>query len=193
MKNNHIVYAAFDSKGNCLYVGEGKPDRYKHITSGVSHVYEANKWHFANKQVVVKILHEGLTKEQALAKEKLEINSLRPAWNKCEYGTMQLLQMCNFVSKEIKSYTKINTRHKSKQTMYTTLAKDLCKLLDTKGETTITQGQSWNSIKIPNGFMSHLAKDGYNYYAPLKHLFEVVRDNESQSYSVKLKNWLNQD
>lgn len=27
MKNNHIVYAAFDSKGNCLYVGEGKPDR----------------------------------------------------------------------------------------------------------------------------------------------------------------------
>ena len=30
MKNNHIVYAAFDSKGNCLYVGEGKPDRYKH-------------------------------------------------------------------------------------------------------------------------------------------------------------------
>ena len=64
MKNNHIVYAAFDSKGNCLYVGEGKPDRYKHITSGVSHVYEANKWHFANKQVVVKILHEGLTKEQ---------------------------------------------------------------------------------------------------------------------------------
>ena len=193
MKNNHIVYAAFDSKGNCLYVGEGKPDRYKHITSGVSHVYEANKWHFANKQVVVKILHEGLTKEQALAKEKLEINSLRPAWNKCEYGTMQLLQMCNFVSKEIKSYTKINTRHKGKQTMYTTLAKDLCKLLDTKGETTITQGQSWNSIKIPNGFMSHLAKEGYNYYAPLKHLFEVVRDNESQSYSVKLKNWLNQD
>ena len=193
MKNNHIVYAAFDSKGNCLYVGEGKPDRYKHITSGVSHVYEANKWHFANKQVVVKILHEGLTKEQALAKEKLEINSLRPAWNKCEYGTMQLLQMCNFVSKEIKSYTKINTRHKSKQTMYTILAKDLCKLLDTKGETTITQGQSWNSIKIPNGFMSHLAKEGYNYYAPLKHLFEVVRDNESQSYSVKLKNWLNQE
>ena len=193
MKNNHIVYAAFDSKGNCLYVGEGKPDRYKHITSGVSHVYEANKWHFANKQVVVKILHEGLTKEQALAKEKLEINSLRPAWNKCEYGTMQLLQMCNFVSKEIKSYTKINTRHKGKQTMYTTLAKDLCKLLDTKGETTITQGQSWNSIKIPNGFMSHLAKEGYNYYAPLKHLFEVVRDNESQSYSVKLKNWLNRE
>ena len=193
MSNDHIVYAAFDSKGNCLYVGEGKPERYKHITSGVSHVYEANKWHFANKKVVVKILHEGLTKEQALAKEKLEINSLHPAWNKCEYGTMQLLQMCNFVSKEIKSYIKINTRHKSKQTMYTTLAKDLCKLLDAKGETTITQGQSWNSIKIPNGFMSHLAKEGYNYYAPLKHLFEVVRDNESQSYSVKLKNWLNQE
>ena len=33
MSNDHIVYAAFDSKGNCLYVGEGKPDRYKHITS----------------------------------------------------------------------------------------------------------------------------------------------------------------
>ena len=193
MKNNHIVYAAFDSKGNCLYVGEGKPDRYKHITSGVSHVYEANKWHFANKKVTVKVLHTGLTKEQALAKERLEISSLHPAWNKCEYGTMQLLQMCNFVSKEIKSYIKINTRHKSKQTMYTTLAKDLCKLLDAKGETTITQGQSWNSIKIPNGFMSHLAKEGYNYYAPLKHLFEVVRDDESQSYRVKLKNWLNQE
>ena len=33
MSNDHIVYAAFDKVGNCLYVGEGKPNRYKHITS----------------------------------------------------------------------------------------------------------------------------------------------------------------
>lgn len=191
MKNNHIVYAAFDGKGNCLYVGEGKPDRYKHITSGVSHVYEANKWHFTNKVIVVKILHKGLSKPQALEKEKLEINNLHPAWNKCEYGTMQLLNMCNFVSREIKSYVKTNSRYKNKQNVYITLAKDLCKLLDNKGETTIIQGQSWNSIEIPTGFMSHLSKEGY--YAPLRYLFDVVRDNDSQRYSVKLKNWLDQE
>ena len=64
MSNDHIVYAAFDSKGNCLYVGEGKPDRYKHITSGVSHVYEANKWHFSGKHISVSVIYSGLTKEK---------------------------------------------------------------------------------------------------------------------------------
>lgn len=42
MKNNHIVYAAFDSKGNCLYVGEGKPDRYKLINLRVVNLFYIN-------------------------------------------------------------------------------------------------------------------------------------------------------
>lgn len=191
MKNSYIVYAAFDSRGNCLYIGEGKPDRYKHITSGVSHVYEANKWHFANKKIDVKILHSGLTKEQAVAQEKIEISKLKPAWNKCEYGTVTLMQMCNYVSKEMKQYLKLNRKYQSKKDMYNTLVKDLCKLLDSNGETTIVQGQRWNSVDMPVSFMSHLAKDGEKYYAPIKHLFEIKRDVTTQSYHVKLKGWSN--
>ena len=190
MSNDHIVYTAFDSKGNCLYVGEGKPERYKHVTSGVSHVYEANKWHFSGKPISVSVIYSGLTKRKALELEKLEISKLKPAWNKCEHGTVQLMQMCNFVSKTIRSFVKVNTRYAGKKDFYITLAKDICKLLNQEGETTILQGQKWNSVKIPNGFMSHLANGEDKYYPALKTIFFVERLSESNSYRIKLKGWL---
>lgn len=187
MSNNYIVYAAFDAEGNCLYVGEGKPDRYKHITSGVSHVYEANKWHFRNVQVIVEILHSGLTKKEAVELEKVEIAKRKPAWNKAEHNTVTLMNMCRYVSKEIREFIKYNPRYCNKKKHYITVAKDICKIMNYKGETTITQGQSWCSVDLPVGFMSHLAKEGNKYYPVLKHVFDVVKSGNI--YMVKLKGW----
>ena len=136
MKNSHIVYAAFDVKGNCLYVGEGKPDRYKHITSGVSHVYEANKWHFKNKFIDVKILHSGLSKESAMSVECEEINRLKPIWNKVEASQTYLNKMKKFVTEKIKDFSKTQTSTSSVRIdLYTKLAKDLCSVLNSNGET----------------------------------------------------------
>ena len=188
MKNNHIVYAAFDSKGNCLYVGEGKPDRYKHITSGVSHVYEANKWHFANKKVVVKILHTGLTKEQAVEKEKLEIDLLSPVWNRA--NSTHQPKLLSFAHNKLMEAFRKNKREVSNKDDYIQLNKDLCNLMNGSGCAVILKGQKWTNVKTPISFMSHLAKDGDKYYAPLKYVYDVVRDNSSGTYTITLKDWI---
>lgn len=190
MENNHIVYAAFDVSGNCLYVGEGKPDRYKHITSGCSHVYEANKWHFTNKKIRVDILAEGLTKDESIKLEKEKIEELLPAWNKAEHNTITLLSMCNFVTKQIKKFVK-RTRYENSADKYIQIAKDLCKLMNNNGYTTITKGQSWCSVKLPAGFMSHLASSEEKYYPTLKAVLDVKSDKGV--YHIKLKGWSNPD
>jgi len=188
MENNHIVYAAFDTNGNCMYVGEGKPDRYKHITSGVSHVYEANKWHFARRKLRVDILAEGLTKAEAMKLEQKKIEELTPAWNKAEHATMTLLSMCNFVTKEIKKFVK-NTRYENSANKHIQIAKDMCKLMNNDGNTTITRGQSWCSIKLPSGFMAHLAAENYEYYPVLRSVFTV--NSKNGVYHIQLKGWGN--
>lgn len=190
MSNDYIVYAAFDKEGNCLYVGEGKPERYKHITSGVSHVYEANKWHFGNRYISVEILHKGLTKKKAVELEKVEIANRKPAWNKAEHNTMALMNMCKYVSKEVREFIKYNHRYVNSKQKYTTIAKDICKIMNSNGETTITQGQDWCSINLPTGFMSHLAADGDKYYPVLKAVFEVSK--VGNVYHVKLRGWCNE-
>jgi len=187
MSNDYIVYAAFDTDGNCLYVGEAKPDRYKHITSGVSHVYEANKWHFSNRKVVVDILHSGLAKKKAVALEKIEIESKTPAWNKAEHNTTNLMFMCKFVSGAIRDFVKKNPRHTNNKDKYITIAKDICKIMNSQGQTTITKGQTWCSVDLPTGFMSHLAKDGDKYYPVLKHIFNVSK--LGNVYQVSLIGW----
>lgn len=191
MENNHIVYAAFDVDGNCLYVGEGKPDRYKHITSGTSHVYEANRWHFKGKKVIVNILHEGLSKAEATRLEKVEIDKLKPAWNRCEFGTMLCLNLCNFVTKEVRKFCKSSGRYWNRREHWITIAKDICKLMSEDGYTTITRGQKWCSVETPAGMMSHLADDSGKYYHVLKAVFDIWA--EGNIYHFKLKNWSTPD
>lgn len=189
MKNNYIVYAAFDDKGNCLYVGEGKPDRYKHITSGVSHVYEANKWHFKSKFIEVKILHSNLSKESAMSVECGEINKLKPIWNKVEASQTYLNEMKRFVTDKIKDFSKTQTSTNSTRIeLYTKLAKDLCSVLNSNGETKIFRLQKWSNLKESSGVLSALSRGGVNHRA-LRHIFEVVKSIDGTMYSVKLKDW----
>lgn len=192
MDNEYIVYAAFDKDGNCLYVGQGKQDRYRHITSGVSHVYEANKWHFANKYIKVDILHSNLTKQDAVTKEKMEIERLTPAWNRCEYNNPQISKMYSFITKRMREFVKDNPRYRGRFDYNLTIAKDLCKLLNRGGETIIVKGQKWFSGDLPVGFMSHLACESGKYYQPLRYIFDVVK-NEQNCYVVKLKGWFKND
>lgn len=68
---------------NVMYVGEGKKDRHLHITSGVSHVYEANELHFKgeSKSLTVEVFPVD-TKEEAVTLEDKLISELHPKWNR---------------------------------------------------------------------------------------------------------------
>ena len=85
-KNNSsdfIVYVArYD--GEVMYVGEGKDGRQNHITSGTSHLYEANRYHFSGMEVSVDIVGRYSTKEEARFMEKSMIQTCKPIWNKID-------------------------------------------------------------------------------------------------------------
>ena len=64
-----------------VYVGQGKLGRHKHLTSGISHVYEANRAHFLGDRVDVTVtLVE--SKVTAVEKEAVLILEMLPIWNK---------------------------------------------------------------------------------------------------------------
>lgn len=76
----HYVYVARIGK-EVMYVGKGVGNRYKHITSGTSHCYEANKAHFSGADVSVVIEEWFNTDEEALSREAQLIKDLNPVWN----------------------------------------------------------------------------------------------------------------
>lgn len=81
----YIVYVArYGDK--VMYVGEGKRGREKHVTSGTSHLYEANRYHFRGMVVDVEVLEEVETKEEAVSLENKYIADLAPVWNKKDKG-----------------------------------------------------------------------------------------------------------
>lgn len=186
MENSHIVYAAFDKDGVCLYVGEGNEERWKHITSGTSHVYEANKWHFLGRKVEVKILKENLSKKEAVKLEKEKIIELNPAWNKREKTSS--LKMTAHALKLYKQYLTTCSK-RGNITRDTQLIKDLCDTLNNYGEVILLRGQKWYSVDVPAGFMSHLATEGTKYYAGIKSAFNITKSEGATNYHVELIGW----
>lgn len=88
LKNkNHIVYIARDIDNVVRYIGEGKADRFKHVNSGVSHVYELNKEHFLGRKMDIQIYNKNLTKTEALSIERFLLNKYKQCglWNKKDY------------------------------------------------------------------------------------------------------------
>jgi len=68
-KNKHYVYIV-KLKGEVIYIGKGKHDRYLHPNSGTSHNREMNRLHFQGAVFDVEFAKENLTNEEA---EKLEL------------------------------------------------------------------------------------------------------------------------
>lgn len=71
----HYVYACYVD-GELKYIGNGVGQRYKHCTSGASHVVELNRDLFAGKKLEVKKTHKNLTKSQAedIEEELIRVN-----------------------------------------------------------------------------------------------------------------------
>ena len=79
---DYIIYEVLHN-GIPVYIGSGKPDRYKHVKSGCSHNPELNKLFFEDADnIVVQILRDCLTKEESLEYEKEYIQAIHPVFNK---------------------------------------------------------------------------------------------------------------
>jgi len=68
-------------KNEVVYIGEGKEGRSSHLNSGISHVYQANKLHFADGVVKIEIVETFNTKEEAKRLELKLIEEMNPEWN----------------------------------------------------------------------------------------------------------------
>ena len=87
--NTHIIYYT-TYKNIIIYIGCGLPTRYKHTTSGVSHVYDLNRLHFTDpSNVQTTILRGCISEEEALEVEKELILKFKPSYNSQYLGTQE--------------------------------------------------------------------------------------------------------
>lgn len=77
---DYYLYLALDGD-NLVYVGQGKGDRWKHVTSGTSHNKELNRMHFCGQNIYVHTLFDRISQEDSLKLEKLLIRLLNPVAN----------------------------------------------------------------------------------------------------------------
>lgn len=192
--DNSIVYAAFDEKGVCLYVGEGKPDRWKHIISGCSHVYNANMFHFTKKTVEVRILKENLSKSDAVKMEQKYINELKPLWNKFNCTSSVKASLLDYAKTRYNEYKKCQPNRffsPPREEFNFTVIDSICRLMNNEGVAIISQHQLWyrGQNKIRQGFLSTLSCSKEGFYRVLKHIFHVERDSENKTYTVTLKDY----
>lgn len=75
----YVYIAKYEDK--VVYIGKGKGERYKHLNSGISSCYDANKVHFDGGLIEVSLECCFNSSEEALAHERLLINQMEPMWN----------------------------------------------------------------------------------------------------------------
>ena len=68
-------------------MGDGKRERPKHVNSGASHNWKINEHHFTKGEMTMQVLHDDLTKSEALAIEQMLIkkSSGTGLWNVRDY------------------------------------------------------------------------------------------------------------
>lgn len=191
-KDNHIVYAAHDVNGNCLYIGEGQPYRYKHITSGTSHIYEANRLHFAGVRIIVEVLHTGLTKKESERIESELIKEMKPLWNKgVREGYSISVNKKKYCMDRFKRCFKTRGIPRSDKIKdYEEIIHHLAKITDNEGVCRLSKGQNIGDLEIPQGFLSKLANAGNDSYYPyLREVFDFSRCGQTGTYTVRIKDW----
>jgi len=177
--DNYIVYAGYIGE-QCVYVGEGKPDRYLHLTSGVSHVYKANEAHFKGIAVVVKILEEGLSKESCVLLERKYISELKPLWNKVEFigGADFKRKLKRSIEREFRG-----DLSKARKVQY-----DLCnyffKIVNNSGIAHLGKGElERNGFRY--GLVSELCDE--RNYRSVQEMFKITRASVGRGYVVEVR------
>lgn len=171
----HIVYIA-RYRGKVMYVGEGLPDRYTHLTSGTSHIYAANKHHFEGKSLQIDVVEEGLTKVESTEREAELIVKLSPEWNKAVPR-----DSCNCISKgdRLKLFRYFNRRF-SQLKLLGCVGHELLKLLvnkaDSSGYVELTgkQVRELSGGKVGNKYPSYLLETAqYRQYTYMDEFVKV--------------------
>lgn len=79
--HTHIIYYATHNN-KIIYIGSGLPSRFRHVTSGTSHVYGLNRLHFLEPDSVKVEILKGLTSaEEALKEEQELVLRFKPEFN----------------------------------------------------------------------------------------------------------------
>lgn len=80
--DNYIIYEVLYKK-RVVYIGSGRPEREKHVTSGASHNADLNKLFFTDPDnIQVNVIRTDLSKEESLLMEKEYIQAVEPQFNK---------------------------------------------------------------------------------------------------------------
>lgn len=170
-------------QGAVMYVGEGKKGRHKHLNSGTSALYQANKSHFEGKVLDIEI-RPMQTKEEAERLEKELIASLSPAWNTNHHpkrswaGKMRLLR----------NITRLEKREILKE-RYIRILKFFAKMANTDGEGEVTLMQMKLGLRemvaAPHTFVCDLSSERKNRYAKLQQ-YLVLDKVDTQHYKFRL-------
>ena len=159
-----------------VYVGEGKEGRHKHITSGVSHCYEANKAHFRGDVLSVEVLTQE-TKESAKSIELELIQELKPLWNKVD-NWQDLMSFRKDVREVVKraKYRKITNPVQRDVLDY------LVGKFTSEGTCTVSLSEMKRDCKVNTGFMSKMQKGREKYYQKLKEFIRIDRLPQTGEY-----------
>ena len=103
---DHIVYQVKDAEGKLRYIGEGKLERWKHVNSGASHNVKINEHFFTKGPMDIEIIHEGLTKPEALSIERLLLSKYagKGLWNSKDYEPFADEDTRRVTTEEINKY-----------------------------------------------------------------------------------------
>lgn len=183
VKRNYIVYIAY-YKGDPMYIGQGVPDRYKHITSGVSHCYEANKHYFFIGGLDVKIFRKGLTREASIKLEDKLITKLKPQWNRRNRTLERTTQINKDIKKIFKVYVKNPSGVVKRQIKF---IKIIATNLNIKSlDCTIDPKLIYALMDDSRGIFSRLVSEDICYYKKIRLIFKIVKLGDSMYY-IKYK------
>lgn len=169
LPENYYVYRAV-FEGDIVYIGMGQGDRYKHLNSGTSHLYSANKAHFDGKCIQVEFIKEGLSKDDAAALEMQEIKEYQPSWNSTYTWAFNMKIRMSRAFNNLNAYGNISSDFALIVSIRDGLDGEYCSTITNKrykelcGLSLNAFINNFNSSKRPHKFISSLSKVGCGEY-----------------------------
>ena len=178
MANQFEVYIA-RYEGRVMYVGEGRKGRNQHINSGISHLYDANKYYFDGKILDVEVIPVE-SKKKAEQIERELIKEHKPLWNVDGTLTKNRRNTIRRIFKQHPSVDIDNSHYIVKILSHArnNLVKDSLLLISDNGRSRNIHGCSFNDFLIrirkndKHGFATYTDEYGDRYLFIPEHLFE---------------------